>query len=203
MDELREDVLREIASIGSGHAASALAALLDRPIVQSIPKVELVPLADVPDILGGAEKIVVAGMLHIAGDLSGYLLIVLDFEQAEKMISMVRGSPERRTEKIGLYRFSALDQSVLSETVNIMGSSYLTAVADLTNLNVTPSIPYLCIDMAGAVVGIAIAETGKTGDFALLFLSEFFNEKERIVGNLFLIPDERSCSTILRSLGFL
>jgi len=203
MDRLQEDVLREIANIGAGHAATALAALLDRPIVQSVPNVKLVPLAEMPDMLGGAEKIVVAGLLAIMGDLSGYLMMFLDFDQAEKIISMVQGKPLRKTEKLNLHRLSAMDKSVISETVNIMGGSYLTAISEFTQLNVFSSVPYLSVDMVGAVISVAVAETGKTGDFAILFQSELFNDKERIIGNLFLIPDEDSCKKIMRSLGLL
>jgi len=203
MDELREDVLREIANIGSGNAATAMSALLNKPIEQSVPNVRLVPLAEIPDMLGGAEKVVVAGMLQLTGDFSGYLLMVLDFDQAEKIISMVLGEPGSRSKKMSLHRFSELDQSVLCEMVNIMGGSYLTAVAEFLKLRVSPSIPYLCVDMVGAVISVAVAETGKTGDFAILFQSELFNERERIIGSLFLVPNEKSCNTILESLGFL
>ena len=203
MDELQEDVLKEIVNIGSGHAATALASMLGRPIEQSVPNVRLVPLAEMPDMLGGAEKVVVAGFLSVTGDFSGYLMMFLDFEQAEKIISMVKGKPLRKREKPHLRRFSAMDKSVLCETVNIMGGSYLTAISEFTGLKAFPSIPYLSVDMVGAVISVAVAETGKTGDFALLFQSELYNEQERLIGNLFLIPDENSCNTILGSLGFL
>jgi chemotaxis protein CheY-P-specific phosphatase CheC len=39
IDSLRTDILREIANIGTGHAASALGALLGRTIIQTVPKV--------------------------------------------------------------------------------------------------------------------------------------------------------------------
>lgn len=201
MNELQKDVLGEIANIGAGHAATALAAMLGKPIVQTVPSVKLVSLSEMPHILGGAEKVVVAGALQISGDFSGYLLIFLDFDQAEKIISLVKGKPRRKTENISLHRISAMDKSVLSETVNIMGGSYLTAIAEFTNLKMIQSVPYLCLDMVGAVISIAVTETGKTGDFAVMFESELYNEKERIIGNLFLIPDEGSCGTILRTLG--
>jgi chemotaxis protein CheC len=201
IDGIKKDVLKEIANIGAGHAATALAALLDRPIVQSVPNVMLVPLAEMPSMLGGAEKVVVAGMLDVIGDVSGFLLMVLDLEQADRIINMVVGKPPKKT-KSNLRRFSAMDKSVLSETINILGGSYLTAIAEMTNLKVAPSIPYLCVDMVGAILSVAITEAGKTGDFAVFFKSELYNEKERIIGDLFLIPEKGSCDKIMESLGF-
>jgi chemotaxis protein CheC len=161
----------------------------------------LLPLSEVAGILGGAEKVVIAGMLAISGDISGYLIMMLDLEQAEKIISMVKGEPAKKSGKLSLQRFSALDKSVLCETVNIMGGAYLTAVCEFTGLQAMPSIPYLSVDMIGAVLSIAVAEMGKTGDYTILFRSELTNDEERIIGNLFLIPDECSCGKIMESLG--
>jgi chemotaxis protein CheC len=202
MDVVKKDVLKEIANIGAGHAATALAALLERPIIQSVPNVMLIPLPDMPRLLGGAEKVVVAGMLDISGDLSGFFMVVLEQTQADRIIAMMLGKQPRIKDEDAPRRYTAVEKSVISETVNIMGGSYMTAIAELTNLKVYPSVPYLCIDMVGAVLSIAIAEAGKTGDFAIFFQSELFNEKERIIGNMFLIPDKNSCDKILESLGY-
>ncbi len=199
MDELQHDVLKEIANIGAGHAASALSALLNRPIVQSVPEIEPVPISKLQDVIGDAEKVVVGGMVDIDGDFSGYLMMLLDFVQAERIVSLVLGKPMRKTEK--LHRFSTMDKSVLSETLNILGGSYLTAIAEFTNLKVIQSIPYLSIDMAGAVLNVVIAEAGKTGDYALLFNSELYNDDEKLFGNLFLVPRDDSCKILLQSLG--
>jgi chemotaxis protein CheC len=199
MDELQHDVLKEIANIGAGHAASALSALLNRPIVQSVPEIEPVPISKLQDVIGNAEKVVVGGMVDIDGDFSGYLMMLLDFVQAERIVSLVLGKPMRKTEK--LHRFSTMDKSVLSETLNILGGSYLTAIAEFTNLKVIQSIPYLSIDMAGAVLNVVIAEAGKTGDYALLFNSELYNDDEKLFGNLFLVPRDDSCKILLQSLG--
>jgi chemotaxis protein CheC len=203
IDTEKRDVLREIANIGAGHAATALASLLERPIVQSVPNVMLIPLSDMPAQLGGAEKIVVGGLLDISGDISGFFMIVLEFAQADKIISMMLGKKVREKKADSIRRFSALEKSVISETVNILGGSYMTAISEMTNLRASSSTPYLCIDMVGAVLSVAIAEAGKSGDFAIFFQSELFNETERIIGDIFLIPDKISCDKILESLGYL
>lgn len=199
IDSMREDVLREIANIGAGHAATALSQMLDRVIEQSLPDVKLVPLQEMPNLLGGAEKVAVAGMLSLEGDFSGFLLMILNFQQAEKIISMVSGeSVEEHGEDQG---FTEMEQSVLCETVNIIGGSYLSAIMEFTNLSITMSIPYLCIDMIGAIMNVAAVEVGQMGDFAIMFQSQLFNESERIIGDLLLIPDENSCDTMMRALG--
>jgi chemotaxis protein CheC len=202
IDTEKRDVLREIANIGAGHAATALAALLDRPIVQSVPNVMLIPLADMPDQVGGAEKVVVAGLLDITGDLNGFFMVVLDQSQADKIISMMLGKKKRAPREGSMRRYSTVEKSVIAETVNIMGGSYLTALSEMTGMHSSPSTPYLCVDMVGAVLNVALAEAGKAGDFAVFFQSELCNEKEKIIGDLFLIPEQSSCDKILESLGY-
>ena len=203
IDTEKQDVLREIANIGAGHAATALAALLERPISQSIPKVMLIPLSDIPMHLGGAEKVVVSGLLDIMGDVSGFFMIVLEMGQADRIISMMLGKTKRPLKPGAARRYSAIEKSVIMETVNILGGSYLTAISELTGLHTSQSTPYLSVDMVGAVVNIAIAEAGKTGEVAIFFQSELCNEQERIIGDVFLIPDQPSCDKILQSVGYM
>ena len=158
LDSIQQDVLKEIANIGSGHAATALSAMLGCPIAQSVPNVLLVPLSEMSTVLGGAEKVVVAGMIKIDGD----------FRISDNGADLTRrknnrhGLRRRKARfKIELYKFSALDKSVLAETANILGGSYLSAIAEFTGLRVSSSVPYLCIDMVGAVMSVAVAEAGK------------------------------------------
>ncbi len=202
IDSLRTDILREIANIGTGHAASALSALLGRTIIQTVPKVKLIHISEMPESLGGAEKVVVSGMMHITGDISGYLLIIFDIDQADSIISLVMGKQPRRRSK-ARSRFSAMDKSVLTETFNIMSGSYLTAVAEFTNLTMSQSIPYFCMDMVGAILNTASVEIGKSGDYAILFNSELYSENDCIDSNLILLPDESSCDKLLNSLGII
>lgn len=55
---LQIDVLREISNIGCGNAATALSNMLNKRIDMEIPSVNVLPLAQAPDLLGGAEKLV-------------------------------------------------------------------------------------------------------------------------------------------------
>jgi chemotaxis protein CheC len=201
IDSEKKDVLREIANIGAGHAATALAALLDRPIVQSIPDVELVPLNDVPDRLGGPDKTVASGLIELSGDVSAFFMVVLNLEQADRIINMMLGDIGRETSG-AIWQLSELEESVVSETVYILGGSYLTAICEMTGLCANQSTPYLCVDMVGAVLSVVLAEAGKAGDFAIVFKSELFNNDECIMGDIILLPDEQSCGKILKSLGF-
>ena len=41
LNEMQFDALKEIGNIGSGHAASALSSMLDRPIDMNVPQINI------------------------------------------------------------------------------------------------------------------------------------------------------------------
>ncbi|NLM56240.1 MAG: hypothetical protein GX192_02180 [Clostridiales bacterium] len=201
IEDIRNDALSEINNIGAGNAATAMSAFLGQPIRQSIPKVFRVPLSDMANALGGAEKVVVAGLIEMSSDVSGFLVVIQDISQADRIVEIVTGAAPANTDKLSISRYSDFEVSLLSETVNIICGSYITAISTFTGLKIGASIPYLCVDMIGSVVSATAAEIGKTGDFALIFESELYNADERVSGKLILIPDQESCNSIMASIG--
>ena len=53
------DALREIGNVGAGNSATALSQIINHRIDMNVPKVSIVPLGDVPDMVGGPEAVVV------------------------------------------------------------------------------------------------------------------------------------------------
>ena len=70
----------------------------------------------------------------------------------------------------------------------------------MTNLKIYPSVPELCIDMAGAILSVPAIEFGTIGDDILLIQTQFLDEVE-LNGYFILIPDLESYEKILSSLG--
>lgn len=198
--ELEQDVLREIANIGAGHAATALSELLGRPIEQNVANVKCVPLGDVPYELGGPEQLAVGSIIELQGEFSGQLFMLLDVENAERVISIMTGEPMRQLDAGPLPDFSEIEFSALAEVTNIIGSSYLVAISEMTGLKIRPSIPALCADMVGAVLGPLLSEAGMASDYAVLFESALFSDQKQIFGNLFLVPHRGSCDVLLKTL---
>lgn len=199
MGAVEQDILREIANIGAGHASSALSMLMETTVEQSVPEVRLVPLVDLEDILGGAERVVVGVAMQVCGDIDGYLLTVMDMRKAVHIIESIR------VQKIETpptdSAFSAMDESALKEAVNISGGSYLTAISQMTGLELIPSCPFATTDMLGAILSIVLVQAGMEGDYVLYFKSALFDTKNEFSGDLLLIPNQKSYTTLLKSLG--
>ena len=92
-------------------------------------------------------------------------------------------------------------QSAIKEVGNIIAGAYLSALSSLTNLNIVESIPYMSIDMAGAILSVPAIAFGTLGDKALLIESQFNQIGYSAEGFFILIPTEQSYGKILASLG--
>ena len=96
--------------------------------------------------------------------------------------------------------FSEMELSAMKEIGNIIAGSYLSALSTMTNLVITPSIPYIAVDMAAAILSVPAIQFGQFGDNALLIETEF-GDDVMMEGYFILLPDEDSYDKILQSLG--
>ena len=196
MDNMYFDVLREIGNIGAGNATTALAQLLNKKLDMSVPKIELVPVNKLGSIIGGEEEVVVGIYLFLEDDISGSMMFLLSKDAARQLVNGLMGMYTDQTST----EFGEMELSALQEIGNIITGAYLSALSGLTNLKITASIPYLTIDMAGAILSVPAIEFGKLGDKALMIETEF-GDDVAINGYFLLIPDLESYDTILSSLG--
>ena len=96
--------------------------------------------------------------------------------------------------------FSEMELSAMKEIGNIIAGSYLSALSTMTNLVITPSVPYIAVDMAAAILSVPAIQFGQFGDNALLIETEF-GDDVMMEGYFILLPDEDSYDKILQSLG--
>ena len=200
MDDVRElnalqhDALREVANIGAGHAATALALMTDRRVMISVPRSTITPLEDVPALLGDPQDVVAAVLMHVHGDLTGRLLVLLPVADAKLLCDLLLHRPAGST-----LEFGALEQSGLTEVGNIVGSAYLTALTAFMGMMLLPSVPSLAIDYCGAVLSTAHLGFGQDRDFVFCVETDFhFHDIDRILrGQVLLLPDLAALQAIL------
>lgn len=196
IDNMHFDVLREIGNIGAGNATTALSQLINTKIDMSVPKVELLEFKDISDIVGGAESIVVGILLTLEGEVDGMMMFMLEKQSAHHLVNLLMGKQIDDFE-----HFTEMDLSALSEIGNIIAGAYLSSLSSLTNLLIKASVPYMAIDMAGAILSVPAIEFGKIGDKALLIQSQFGEDDTQVNGYFILIPSMESYDKILTSLG--
>lgn len=194
-DSFIMDVLKEIGNIGSGNAVTALANLLSKKIYMSVPKVRIIDFKDIATILGGEEELIVGIYLNLKEDIEGNIMFTIDMKSATNLLKMLLDREVEELDEISI--------SALSEVGNILSSSYVNALSELTGLKIAVSVPSIAIDMAGAILSVPAIQFGLISD-KVLFIETVFEEGDnQVKGNLFLLPNIESFEKILSLLGVL
>ena len=189
------DVLKEIGNIGAGNATTAIANMLSMTIDMNVPMVDLTPVEKIGGMLGSEEDIIVGIMLEVSSDISGSMMFLLDMDSAHHLVNrMMMRDPEYNAE------FDEMDLSAIKEIGNIIAGAYLSALSGLTNLTITPSIPYVAVDMAAAILSVPAIQFGMVSDNALIIKTEIGGESA-INGYFILMPEGDSYAKILQALG--
>lgn len=196
---LELDILKEIGNIGAGNATTALSQLINARIDMNIPKVAVLPFNELAEIIGGAETLVAGILLSLEGDVDGMMLFVLRTTSAHMLVNQLMGCGQPPSPETG--GFNEIEESALKEIGNIITGSYLSSISSLTNMLIISSVPYLAVDMAGAILSVPAIEFGKVGDEALLIESQFKDMDVDISGYFILIPTMESYKRMLQSLG--
>jgi len=188
--DLQLDALRELANIGSGNAATALSGLLGRPIDVSVPSAVALPLADAVDAAGPAEAVVTGVVLPVFGDMEAMVLLLFSPEDADELTGLLGCEPG-----------SEVALSALGEIGNILGSSYIGALAMMVGFTLEPRPPATATDMLGAIVASVLVAEAHTTDLALLLDSNLIVEGSECSFQFMLVPSAEGVAELLTRLG--
>lgn len=198
LNAMHMDVLREIGNIGAGNAATSLAVMLNQPVDISLPKVNLVGFDDVAKAVGGAEALCYGVLVNLSGDIDGMVMFILDKQVAFRILNILMG--EHFT------NFDQLDEmslSAIKEVGNILSAAYVNSIAELTGLTIQLTVPYVSIDMAGALLSVPIIKFGSIGDNVLFIEENFKSNEENVMSHMILFAEVESLNLILGKLGIL
>jgi chemotaxis protein CheC len=196
LNQMQLDVLREISNIGAGNAATALSTLLGKKVDMLVPHASLAHFAQVPELIGGAEKEVAGGYLLVDEEMPMGILFLVPKEQMSFFFKILLGTE--------LHPKSMLDdmqQSAFAEIVNILSGAYLNAISMFTQRTYSQSVPALCVDMAGAILGEVLMMIGEVSDYALIIENTFIADEDQLNGYFFLLPQPETLQKLFEALG--
>ena len=196
LNDLQFDVLKEIGNIGAGNATTALAKMMNMKIDMNVPRVDLVPFTNLPDIFGSPEEVLAGILVQLDGDIKGMMMFLVKEKSAHNLVNSLMGGMIQSSGD----GFSDMELSALGEIGNIIIGAYLSAMSNLTSLKISSSVPYISIDMAGALLSVPAIEFGKLGDKVLLIETQF-GELDFVNGYFLTVPELESYDAILSSLG--
>lgn len=192
------DLLKEIGSIGSANAATALAELTDKKVDIIVPRVEMVYLDNIADLLGGMEKIYFVSVLGISGDIEGTIFLLFSLEHAEYITDILLGKINRKED---ISSDSELLQSCLKESANILCGAYISALAEVSNLKITASVPSLAKDMVGAILDFIFIHLAQESEKALVIKTDVNVSGSSVEGLFLLFPSRQSLKKIFDRFG--
>jgi chemotaxis protein CheC len=144
--------------------------------------------------MGGPEVMSVGIYLTTSGAGSdGHLMLMYDPGMACSLVDLMMGQPAQTTKSLG-----EVEQSALGEMGNVIGSFFLTVLADTTGLPLRPSPPAVVMDMAGALLDVVAADILLTQDEAFIAETTFDAPDREVSGMFFVIPSEGLLNALLR-----
>jgi chemotaxis protein CheC len=188
-DELQQSALREIANIGSGHAATALSQLLGRPVEIGYSEALLTVLAEAIDRIGAPMSRSTLVDTPIQGD-GGTVLLVFPDDTGAELCRLLGTSLE---DEIG--------RTALQEVGNILATSYLNAIVQMTGMELEPEPPTVEIDLLGQLISQSRASGGEPTDPTILMRSQLTVESSSAKFSFLFVPRIGSVETLLERLG--
>lgn len=185
-----------LVSRGISNSLSGLSQMIGEELSVSALEVKYFPAKEAANLLGGPEKLAVGIYLTIHGDADGHLMLIHDPKIAFDLIDSQLGQPLGTTTELG-----EMEHSVLGEMGNITGSFFLNALADATNLTLTPSPPVVMVDMVGAILSIALTDIMQEQDDVLAVKASFGTANQQIDGTFMILPTMDFLKVILRHAG--
>lgn len=176
--------LQVLAQEGLGSAAQGLSTFVGKEVTLSNPRVELVPLVDVPNVMGGPETIVVGIYVGIEGDMGGHIMFLLPRTSALELVDLLMEEPLGTTTEL-----DPLARSALAEVGNLTGSLFLNSVASLTGIGARPTPPAVMEDMLGAILDVIVVAVGAVSEYVLMIETVFRRADQEVEALFWIVPD--------------
>ncbi len=196
LNDVHIDVLREIGNIGAGNAATSLSIMMNQPVDMTLPKVNIVGFDAVASAVGGAEKLCYGVLVTLSGEIDGMIMFILDKQFAHKILNVLMGESFQSFDEMSEFSLSAI-----KEVGNILSASYINSIAELTGLRIDLSVPFVSIDMAGAMLSVPLSKFGYVGDKVLFIEENFKSNNESVMSHMVLFAEIDSLQLILGKLG--
>jgi chemotaxis protein CheC len=196
LNSLELDTLREIGSMGTGNAATALSQMLHREVRITLPEVRIMGYNEAIEWIGGPEEITAGVLVKLSGQINGIMLSVQQLE----FVNLVLDSALKK--KIKDYsELKELESSALVEVGNIMISTFINALSGLAGMDVKLTVPAFTVDMQGAILAVPMAEYGGQSDYIMTIGGNFVCDNKQVPCRLLMSPDLRSLNALFRKLG--
>lgn len=197
LSEARRDAWREVANIAAGHAAAALAQLVGRRTMITVPELSVAPVEEIPEMLGytGQRTVVIA--MRMFGDFCGSFVFLMAEAQAYSLSALLLDAPV-----MSMTGFDELARSSLSETANIIGGAYTAVLGSMLRGMVMLSVPAFGVEPPDGVLS-RHRESDERGAQGLCIETRlsFNGAATEFGGHIVLVPSAHSLEAMVSALA--
>ena len=94
------DTLREIGSIGTGNAATALSTMLGRQVRITLPEVRIMGYNEAIEWIGGPEAVTAGVLVRMGGQMNGIMLSCQQLEFVNLVLESMLGTGVQNYEEL-------------------------------------------------------------------------------------------------------
>ncbi len=192
LDDVAKDMMREIGSIGTGNAATALSSLLQIGVEMTVPKVEILGYNEAVAILGHPEEIVSGVLVQMTGDVSGVMLFLMKMDFINVVLQCVLQESIDRYEQMG-----EMEVSAVTEVGNIIISSYILSLSKLADMKISLSVPAFSVNMLGGIMTVPMTKFGYVSDKLMMITGKCIIGGRNVDSNVLLLPDIQSLNFLM------
>lgn len=196
LNTLELDTLKEIGSIGTGNAATALSELIGQQVRIKTPEVRIMGYNEAIDWIGGPEEITAGVLVRLSGQVNGIMLSVQKLDFINLVLESMLGKGVDDYDSL-----QELESSALIEVGNIMISTFINALSGLAEMKIDLTVPAFTVDMQGAIMTVPMAEYGGQSNYIMTIGGNFVCGGKEVPCRLLMSPDIRSLNFLLRKLG--
>ena len=192
MDDTAKDMMREIGSIGTGNAATALSSLLKTGVEMTVPKVEILGYNEAVDLLGHPEDMISGVLVQMTGDVSGVMLFLMKMDFINEVLQCVLQESIDGYDQMG-----EMEVSASTDVGNIIISSYILSLSKLADMDISLSVPAFSVNMLGGIMTVPMAEFGYVSDKLMMITGKCIIGGRNVDSNLLLLPDIQSLNYLM------
>jgi chemotaxis protein CheC len=197
IEQLQDSCLRELTNIGLGHATTALASLTGQNFNMDIPSMSVTAAPDLSGVFSDPEELTVAVSMPFTGDVQGQTAFFFPWASAQRLSRLLTGLAP-----VDLDSIDELFGSTILEVGNILCSSFLNAISDMTGLRMEATPPAVSIDGAQSIVSTLVVEACFQETRILTLETRIYEESsETLDGRFLCLPASDGLRLVFERLG--
>lgn len=192
MDNLCKDMMKEIGSIGTGNAATALSSMLQTEVRMEVPRVELLGFTEAvePRRRSGGY-----GLLRTGRDAAGDQRHDAFPAQTGFINEILKRTLGKEVQDYG--ELGELELSAVTEVGNIIISNYVLSMSSLVGVQIDLSVPAVAINMLGGILSVPMAQIGHVSDKIFMIMGKCSIGGQHMESNVLLLPDIESLNFLM------